>query len=1076
MKLLLLVLSIASPLFAATWPLDDAGDSLIVRGKTTTAAGTAGQSLVLDGDSVIELKDSANLGGGAFTVSLWFNPYDLAGGQQMLVGKNRYSHNERQWSLTIEPNGKLKAYLQQGGWSTISCTEPLKAGAWHWVTLVVDSEKAALFLNGKPAGEVGLKTPVASTEAPITLGGIWDADKVRQPFTGALDDLTLESRALKPDEVAAGYRPVSAMHDVTKVVGLPLWDETRPLPRAAELPQAAGAEFHVIKNQRPDTDQCRFTLGVGLAWHKGRLYASYGFNRGEENTPTEEAHVKVSDDGGKTWGPAQVMDAGEGDLAVSHGVFLSQGGRLWAFMGAYHDHAQKYHRVHTRAYLLDDATGRWAPKGVVIEDGFWPMQEPQKMADGNWIMAGLHLSPFAKGENLPTVAISKGDDFTKWEPVVIPAAPGVGTNLWGESTVIVEGKKIINLSRYGKQARALLSTSEDYGRTWTPTAPSNLPMATSKPYAGTLSTGQRYLVCTTTADTGGKRSPLTIAVSKPGESLFSQVFLIRHSVSEKTPGISNERADFSYPYAVEHEGKLYIGYTHKSHMANELAVIPVASLSVTAEASPGASLESRGLPRILFNNDSDDLKWPAYPEHHANGLWVPAGKYLPLPTIHSLDDALAPRIGPLAKTKTQGLSYCGNFGLPIWELKLDHIAALGDDPLQPILQFWKRDGRTFFFSMRMNDAHHDIFNWAHLWDDFRSTHRDLWLSPPTDAEWETKFLPWLNGTGPKPEFTPRRDLRLDYSKPEVRKHYIDTLREACRRYDMDGIELDWLRSPVLFRHREVDTALMTAFVTEARAILDASAKTRGRPLRLVSRVPDSPKDALAMGLDVEEWLRKGLLDAVIAGNGVMFSGLDLEAWVALAHRYQTPVYGSLERMKLRKSFSRYGTPETLRAAAATLWEKGADGLYFFNFYLRDEMPLFDEFGDRAKLAELPKEYFCDIDMRSGGPWSSLGEAQLVTLKPATPATVHLVIADDPAKAKEASLEILFKSEGETEAPAITLNGQPLKELKSTRAKASFTLTLSSAALKPALKRGTNAFTFTSAASVTVTSLSVRVVP
>ena len=131
----------------------------------------------------------------------------------------------------------------------------------------------------------------------------------------------------------------------------------------------------------------------------------------------------------------------------------------------------------------------------------------------------------------------------------------------------------------------------------------------------------------------------------------------------------------------------------------ELAVIPVASLSVAAEASPGALLESRGLPRILFNNDSDDLKWPAYPEHHANGLWVPAGKYLPLPTINSLDDALALRIGPLAKTKTQGLAYCGNFGLPIWELKRDHIAALGADPLQPILQFWKRDGRTFFFSM-----------------------------------------------------------------------------------------------------------------------------------------------------------------------------------------------------------------------------------------------------------------------------------------------------------------------------------------------------------------------------------------
>ena len=57
--------------------------------------------------------------------------------------------------------------------------------------------------------------------------------------------------------------------------------------------------------------------------------------------------------------------------------------------------------------------------------------------------------------------------------------------------------------------------------------PSKLPMTTSKPIAGILSSGQRYLVCTTTADSGKRRSPLTIAVSRPGESLFSKIFVIR---------------------------------------------------------------------------------------------------------------------------------------------------------------------------------------------------------------------------------------------------------------------------------------------------------------------------------------------------------------------------------------------------------------------------------------------------------------------------------------------------------------------------------------------------------------------
>jgi hypothetical protein len=563
---------------AGDWPLENIQDTVVVRGTANIATGAVGQCLVLDGESLIELKESADLTSDSFSVSLWFNPYDLTGGQQMLAGKNRYSKNERQWSLTMEPDGKLKAHLQQGGWSTITCDQPLAAGRWHQATLVVATDKASLYLNGKPAGDVKLKMPIVATEAPITLGGIWDTESVRQAFHGALDEFSVQPRALTAEEIAASYQPVSSTHEIPKyAAGLPLWDDSQKLPKANELPQVAGAEFHVIKRQRPDTDGCNWTLGVGLAWHKGKLYASYGYNQGAENTPTEEAHVRVSDDGGRTWGPNVVMDAGDDDLGVSHGVFHSHGGKLWAFMGGFYANEKPYHRVHTRAYLLNESSGHWEAKGSVVEGGFWPMQEPLKMADGNWIMSGFRLG--GQDGNLPAVAVSHSDDFANWDLIDIPATPGLG-NVWGESTVIVEGKRVLNISRYGKRALALLSISEDCGRTWTPTAPSNLAMATSKPYAGTLSNGQRYLVCTTTADTGGKRSPLTIAVSKPGESVFSKVFLVRRSVFPEGPGVSAASADFSYPYAVEHEGNLYVGYTHKSHVANELAVIPIGSLAI----------------------------------------------------------------------------------------------------------------------------------------------------------------------------------------------------------------------------------------------------------------------------------------------------------------------------------------------------------------------------------------------------------------------------------------------------------------------------------------------------------------
>lgn len=366
----------------------------------------------------------------------------------------------------------------------------------------------------------------------------------------------------------------------------PLWDERVPLLNTVDLPVLKATRFSVIKPYEFGKDGYRFLHGVALCFHKGRLYASFGHNQGGENTDTEEARFCMSEDEGMTWSAVRTMDAGDGPVGVSHGAFLSHQGTLWAFHGAY---TGTMTGVHTRAYVLDETSRQWRPKGTVIEGGYWPMQEPQKMDDGNWIMAGLKV-----GEGDPAVvAISHGDDFTRWEVVPIPQAKDL-KKMWGESTVIVKGKRVTSLSRYGDKAEALTATSEDYGRTWSEMRPGNLPMTTSKPIAGTLSTGQRYLVGTTTADSGKRRSPLTIAVSRPGETLFSKVFVIRHAEFPGGPGESHPKAALSYPYAIEHEGKLYVGYSNSggglgrvgtgrelwNNNSAELAVIPIDQLRV----------------------------------------------------------------------------------------------------------------------------------------------------------------------------------------------------------------------------------------------------------------------------------------------------------------------------------------------------------------------------------------------------------------------------------------------------------------------------------------------------------------
>ncbi len=375
---------------------------------------------------------------------------------------------------------------------------------------------------------------------------------------------------------------VAALH-AAENAHVPLWDETRPLPTAAELPALRGVRFQVIKRWDQAFDGYTFLHGVGLAWHKNRLYASIGHNRGEENTVTEEAQYRVSEDAGETWSPLQVIDAGEEEnLAVSHGVFLSCQGTLWAFHGGYYHWMEQ---IHTRAYSLDESTGQWKKHGVIIRDGFWPMNQPVKMPDGNWILPGISAGPYSGDKIFPAaVAISHGDDFTKWDFIEIPVAEGI-RQMWGESAIWLDGPRIFNIARYGGAAAALLAISEDSGRSWTPSRISNLPMATSKPAAGTLSTGQHYLICSTASDNRGQRTPLTIAVTRPGENLFCKVFVIRESQQPLEPGESADHLSLAYPCAIEHNGHLYVGYSNNGGRRGnlnsaELAVIPVDQLRV----------------------------------------------------------------------------------------------------------------------------------------------------------------------------------------------------------------------------------------------------------------------------------------------------------------------------------------------------------------------------------------------------------------------------------------------------------------------------------------------------------------
>lgn len=564
------------------WSLDTPeSTTLSVQGRVSTAAGVLDRSFVFHGDSLLKVKRSEDFASGedGFTLMAWVNPYRLSGEQQMIAAKNRYSLGERQWSVMIDEDNHFRLYVYQGKWVTAESSDPLKPGNWYLIGVVLRPRKAELWVNGVLAGEVALTERIPSTNAPLTFGGIDDNGRQRQNLFGALDEIRLYDNPVPAPQMASAYTRVTSTHKIPELQPpFPLWTGSA-LPSTSQAEVLEGLQFHVIKRYEPDVDGYGFLHGVALAWHQGKLYASFGHNKGSENTLTEEGRYCVSSDGGRTWSDVRTIDVGidEDDLAVSHGVFLSRGKTLWAFLGSFHGTRK---RVHTRAYKLIEKSGHWEPQGTVVQGGFWPMNEPVKMNDGNWIMPG-----FIVGNNYPAaVAISEGDDLKSWTSVVIPRGPTV-RNMWGESSILVDGPHVTNVARYGAKPLALASTSDDYGRTWTASAESNLPMAASKPCSGVLSNGQRYLIGSSTADGRNRRSPLTIAVSRPGEVAFSKLFVIRHAVLENEPGESNPRAALSYPYATEHDGNLYVGYSNNgprnaNNNSAELAVIPIRKLAL----------------------------------------------------------------------------------------------------------------------------------------------------------------------------------------------------------------------------------------------------------------------------------------------------------------------------------------------------------------------------------------------------------------------------------------------------------------------------------------------------------------
>lgn len=587
---------------------------------TCLAPGVAGRSLKLNDkgysahqDRVLIADARPLLAAEAVTFSLWVNPYDPGRGDQAFLWGGRIGDRTSAWELYLAADGRIGLGVYEG----TRPREPRKAtlladvrtapGHWFHAAAVMDGNRVRLFVNGDLAaeGEIPWDTARQGTLEMVMGCAVrreqWGIATDR-PFSGALDEVKVFHAALPPAAIRAlaDHAPEPHPPGLDTTGGYPLWG-LPTVPRMADIPELENVRFHVVKPYDFDRDGYRYQHVPALEWHGGRLHAAWTANQDAENTPGQAVLHRFSEDGGATWSEVRVLAAGsaEGANGFNEPVLFSRDGELFAFTGYFTRNPSATSEYGsskgTRAFRLNGETGEWDYLGDVSGGiTFWPLQRPKPLPDGNWIMAGMD---FRRNLSRTTyhypaaVMISRGDDLRQWDVVTLPPPPGPQL---GETTLVHHGDRILAIARYHPQIRlvALAASSEDNGRSWTPQQETNLPMPCTKPTSGTLSTGHAYLISTNTADSGDWRSPLTIALARPGEEAFTRLRVIRRSVLPDGPGESHPRARLHYPSAVERDGRLYVIYSVDGVVGRaagegrqlwnnnsiELAVIPLESL------------------------------------------------------------------------------------------------------------------------------------------------------------------------------------------------------------------------------------------------------------------------------------------------------------------------------------------------------------------------------------------------------------------------------------------------------------------------------------------------------------------
>jgi len=312
----------------------------------------------------------------------------------------------------------------------------------------------------------------------------------------------------------------------------------------------------------------------------------------------------------------------------------------------------------------------------------------------------------------------------------------------------------------------------------------------------------------------------------------------------------------------------------------------------------------------------------------------------------------------------------------------------GGDMVGAFVTRCRRVGVAPFISLRLNDSHGKEFvdtpgggniseipgYSLHCVNRFYKDHPQFRIDPDpakvSKEHWNTRVLNWGN--------------------PEVVDWMFGFIAEIAENYDIDGIELDFMRHCNFFRVNETTfaqrAAVMTAFVKRVRGLLDRTAKP-GRHRWLGARIPAYAIALEPLGLDLGAMTAAGLEILNLSPYYMTAQQVDVaeirhrapDAAIHLELTHSVAAVGRVPGAYDNTLFLRT-TDEQFSTAAHLAYSRGADGVSAFNFaYYREfgapgrgpfhEPPfhVFEKLRDRAWVAAQPQHYF----LSGGASWAAL---------------------------------------------------------------------------------------------------------